>query len=433
MYRRTLIWLFGILVCILHSGCTDYSYKGMYGITETEDGIDPHKVLMFVGKSNDITEGTKGTGAVDDAGGLAGRYFYVYSFQKGNEEASYSETSIQNPTTCFIDASIDDPASVQGRKVYWDQKSGLVEWHDDDAGPLYYPDGDALENRYDFFAYYVDDMDLEEGDFHRSGKSVSVDIEIDGSQDVMSSFARPSDEELRYGLEDYGNQVEAGKEYAYRKECSFSWYTASINIHPTFVFRRHLVKLDFKIVPGGTPGLTKDVRIEKIEVYSKSRGRFTVVDGNPDNMGIRFEEERASLELKEKDGSDFCERMISTIPYDDPGDVPAIDDLGSLLVAPDMDYMLYVTLSETRDGEHVIAGERNELHIFQGKTPGYDEGDEEKEDGGRFEAGGEYLITLTIYGKMDVTASVDLMKWDEGGDYIYDFDEEHWENTENNL
>jgi hypothetical protein len=25
------------------------------------------------------------------------------------------------------------------------------------------------------------------------------------------------------------------------------------------------------------------------------------------------------------------------------------------------------------------------------------------------------------------------MKWDEGGDYIYDFDEEHWENTENNL
>ena len=77
MYRRTLIWIFGILVCILHSGCTDYSYKGMYGITETEDGIDPHKVLMFVGKSNDITEGTKGTGAVDDAGGLAGRYFYV--------------------------------------------------------------------------------------------------------------------------------------------------------------------------------------------------------------------------------------------------------------------------------------------------------------------------------------------------------------------
>lgn len=422
MSGRNLIWIFVLLMCLAHAGCTDYSYKGMYGITETDEGIVPHKVLMFVGKSNDITEETRGTGAVDDAGGLAGRYFYVYAFQKGNEEGS-----------CFIDASIDDPASVQGRKVYWEPESGLVEWHAAEAGPLYYPDGDALDLRYDFFAYYVDDMDLEDGDFRRSGESVSVDIEIDGSQDVMSSFAKPADEELRYGLEEYKSQIEAGKEYAYRKECSFSWYTASINIHPTFVFRRHLVKLDFKIVPGGTPGLTKDVRIEKIEVSSMNKGRFTVVDRNPDNMGIRFEEGRSCLELKEKDGSDFLERMISTFPYESSGEEAAIDDLGSLLVAPDMDYKLYVTLSETRDGEHVIAGERNELHIFQGKTPGYDEGDEEKEDGGRFEAGGEYLITLTIYGKMDVAASVDLMKWDEGGDYIYDFDEEHWGNTENNL
>ena len=93
-----------------------------------------------------------------------------------------------------------------------------------------------------------------------------------------------------------------------------------------------------------------------------------------------------------------------------------------------MEYLLYVTLAESRDGEIVSEGERNELQIYLGPTPGYDDGDENREDGGKFAAGGEYVITLTVYGKLDVVASTNLLKWNTGGDYTYDNDEEDWNN-----
>lgn len=417
MTRKGLISIICGLLCLVQVGC-DNSYEGLHGVSLDMNHVEPQRILMFVGKSNDIS---RGTGAVNNVEGLAERPFYVYSFIKGSLDAHYAETAVKNPTGCLIDASLDDAESIQGRKVYWQPSSGLVEWSAGNAPVMYYPEGEAIGFNYDFFAYYLDDMKIEEGDVHRLKNSVVVDIEIDGSQDIMSSYARPKDADLLNGLDKY-DEAYAYREYSYRKECSFSWYTAQLNIHPTFIFRHHLVKLNFKLVPGHTPGFEKDLKIEKIEVYSRNKGQFTVAHKNASNIGIRFDGEPAGLELKESDGSEYRPRMITTVSSGNYVSGNVIDDMGSLLVAPGMDYYLDLTISETRKGEVISESVRRRHHVYLGQTPGYDPGDADREDGGEFTAGGEYLVTLTLFGSMDVNVSTDLTAWQPGGNWTHDDD-----------
>ena len=42
------------------------------------------------------------------------------------------------------------------------------------------------------------------------------------------------------------------------------------------------------------------------------------------------------------------------------------------------------------------------------------------EETSEFEAGHEYLITLTVYGKMDVKVGAEMIEWGTGGDYVAD-------------
>lgn len=422
MKKRIFIYIAFVLLGLMPAGCMHDSYRGLVDVTDTGDNVEPQRVVMFVGKSNEMTEyDLKGSGVIGTVEGLEGKNFYIYSFLKGNIDVPYSDKAADDNHSCLIDASLDDPESLAGRKVFWNSESGIIEWAQE-GDHLYYPIGDARSLTYDFFAYYIDDdMVLTNENVHRKQNSVVIDVEIDGSQDVMSAYARPTEEELV-------QNTETPEEVSHRERCSYSHYTASLNIHPRFVFKHHLTKLDFKLVPGGTPGTTKDVMVEKIEVYTRTKGKFTVADKNPDNLRIAFGPDYDYLFLKEKDGGEFVPRLVTTLSSGEVTD-GVIDDLGSLLVAPDEKYEIYVTLSETREDGVVSEGERNRLEVYLGKTPGEDEGDDDRDDGGDFSAGNEYLITLTIYGKMDVRVGTELLDWDEGGDYGYDYDEEHWKDN----
>lgn len=160
--------------------------------------------------------------------------------------------------------------------------------------------------------------------------------------------------------------------------------------------------------------MTKDVTVEKIEVLSKTKAEFTVADKYDENrLGLVFKDEKSRLQLKEHDGSEYIPRLITT--YDQVGGITdgIVNDLGSLLVAPDDEYYIYITLGEIQ-GDIILESKENEVHIFYGK-------DEENKI--PFTAGSEYLITMTIYGQMDVRVSTQIGEWDAGGDYEYDYDD----------
>lgn len=413
MKKGTLISVFVLSVSALLAGCVDDSYRGFVDVDMSVDNDVPHEVYMTLGEPSDITNGVpiaKGTGVIGSVEDFTDKTFHIYAFNR-DYFTSMETTAVEDTIRCLVDGSLDDPESLMGREARWNPQTEFVEWASGDR-PIYYPTGEGSGHIYDFFAYYVDDMELTNEDFHRTESSVMIDVEIDGSQDLMSSQAAPTPDQLEKikNMQGVDNLISS----------LYGYLTASSNIplHPTFTFRHHLVKLSFRIVPGGTPGITKDVMVERIDLESRYKGKFTVAENNSyGSLGVEFDKDLKLMTLSEKDGSEFVPRLVSTFSdgYVESG---VINDLGCLLVAPADSYRLFVTLSETRDGDVISTGETNEVVIYNTPT----------EDKSEFEAGHEYLITLTVYGKMDVRVGTEMIEWGLGGDYTYDQDEEDWKN-----
>lgn len=387
----------------MQAGCLDDSYTGTVFVEEYVEEGALHEIRMTIGGA----EQTRGSGVIGDVSSFAGKDFYVYAFNR-DTKTDYATVSATDSLRCLVDGSYDDPESLMGRRAYWNPATEVVEWGVGES-PIYYPMGENEGHDFDFFAYYLDNIEPANEDIIRSNDDIKINIEIDGSQDLMSAKAKPTKAQLEDILDKQGEVA-----MLLQREHCYSYYTASHNLNPNFDFIHHLVKLDFKLVPGGTPGMTKDVTVEKIEIRTKHKATFTVADKYDDNrLGLKFQEDTTRLALKERDGSEYQPRLISTVNKVGAVTDGIVDDLGSLLVAPDVEYYLYIVLGEVQ-GDRVLEGKENEKVIYQGT----------EEDKIEFTAGNEYLITLTIYGQMDVRVSADIGEWDKGGDYEYDYDDD---------
>ena len=387
----------------MQAGCLDDSYTGTVFVEEEMEEGALHEIRMTIGGAAQ----TRGSGVIGDVSSFAGKDFYVYAFNR-DTKTDYSTVSATDSLRCLVDGSYDDPESLMGRRAYWNPATEVVEWGVGES-PIYYPMGENEGHDFDFFAYYLDNIEPANEDIIRSNDDIKINIEIDGSQDLMSAKAKPTKAQLEDILDKQGEVA-----MLLQREHCYSYYTASHNLNPNFDFIHHLVKLDFKLVPGGTPGMTKDVTVEKIEIRTKHKATFTVADKYDDNrLGLKFQEDTTRLALKERDGSEYKPRLISTVNKVGAVTDGIVDDLGSLLVAPDVEYYLYIVLGEVQ-GDRVLESKENEKVIYQGT----------EEDKIEFTAGNEYLITLTIYGQMDVRVSADIGEWDKGGDYEYDYDDD---------
>ena len=395
----------------MQAGCLDDSYTGTVFVEEYVEEGALHEIRMTIGGA----EQTRGSGVIGDVSSFAGKDFYVYAFNR-DTKTDYAAVSATDSLRCLVDGSYDDPESLMGRRAYWNPATEVVEWGVGES-PIYYPMGENEGHDFDFFAYYLDNIEPANEDIIRSNDDIKINIEIDGSQDLMSAKAKPTKAQLEDILDKQGEVA-----MLLQREHCYSYYTASHNLNPNFDFIHHLVKLDFKLVPGGTPGMTKDVTVEKIEIRTKHKATFTVADKYDDNrLGLKFQEDTTRLALKERDGSEYQPRLISTVNKVGAVTDGIVDDLGSLLVAPDVEYYLYIVLGEVQ-GDRVLESKENEKVIYQGT----------EEDKIEFTAGNEYLITLTIYGQMDVRVSADIGEWDKGGDYEYDYDDDMRPNQGNN-
>lgn len=387
----------------MQAGCLDDSYTGTVFVEEYVEEGALHEIRMTIGGA----EQTRGSGVIGDVSSFAGKDFYVYAFNR-DTKTDYSTVSATDSLRCLVDGSYDDPESLMGRRAYWNPATEVVEWGVGES-PIYYPMGENEGHDFDFFAYYLDNIEPANEDIIRSNDDIKINIEIDGSQDLMSAKAKPTKAQLEDILDKQGEVA-----MLLQREHCYSYYTASHNLNPNFDFIHHLVKLDFKLVPGGTPGMTKDVTVEKIEIRTKHKATFTVADKYDDNrLGLKFQEDTTRLALKERDGSEYRPRLISTVNKVGAVTDGIVDDLGSLLVAPDVEYYLYIVLGEVQENGLVLESKENEKVIYQGT----------EEDKIEFTAGNEYLITLTIYGQMDVRVNAEIGKWEEGGDYEYDYDD----------
>ena len=392
---RKLTYMFA--AAFLLQGCVDDSFHGTSDSLYGDDAVDIPVVVALGDPGRGIV---KGAGAIDNLEEWSGSNIYVYAFAQ-DPQTSYKTTSSIDPLRCLVDGSKDQRGTYIGKKARLDATNSYAIWERGDADMIY-PSADNSKWKYDFFAYYLDDIDVKNTDVERRDDAVVVNIEIDGTQDIMSSKAEISDKQVSHFTE---------REKELIRENQFSYYTAQRSVVPTFMFNHHLVRLEFEVHAGVMLGDSKILTIHGLDVESRNRASFTVASKNSENMGLTFSEERKIMPLTEDGGGPLKddEYVVKVRPSSDVA--PQKFKLGDcLLVAPSDEYDAYIVMSEmTSDGV---------LSVSRGRTPmkiSYP-------SGGQFMSGNQYKVKLTIFSANNVSASVEMEPWFHGGEINMDME-----------
>lgn len=401
-------WKYVLIALATVVSCVDRSYGGMQEEEIFVDTTEPIPVKTYIGSAETILP--KGSGVITDPREWdENSKFFIYAFNN-NMFTSYRVTSKTDGYSCLIDGSRDVQGTLAGKKAYLDPTSNVVLWSGPDDQVIY-PYGTESGIVYDFFAYYVDDIVIEESDITRGDDNVTIQIEIDGSQDVMSSKARVLEDQL-VGFLDEDERLEM-EGYCY------GYHAAKKGIDPVFIFKHHLTKLNFKIKPGYNSTGQRKVEIHKIEVRSRYDAQFTVADkGSTDNLGLVFNDTSyVDMTVREDDGSEFAEGRYVVTTLATSSSRGSVTEVGrSLLVAPADRYDAYVYMTETyMDGTPVQGDGQMQRVQMDVLNP---EG---------FAPGNGYEVSISVYGSTKIETEVTLKDWNDGGKIPID-DEDRWGN-----
>ena len=442
---RQVLWV-GLCMLLL-CGCSRGTYVGE--LPEDDDAPLTENIPIVLGfgvSSFDIL--TRGSGAVESGTNLEfwkNAKFYVYAFNKNVETDLSVRWSEANEDICLLDANrlSEDggQSSNHGKevRVKVDNSNLMPFFPDDKTGSqdIYY-NMKHTDWPYNFFAYYLDDLDLTQLQCVREKNRIYYDVELDGRRDFMSSVANPKLQEDKYANNPYKQKI---------MDRAYSAYSASHGLNPVFSFQHHLVRLRFVICRpeegGSVPSINESLVVKKVSVKSKVRGRFTVAvndidadDAGKPHVGLSFNREDYASEeayansedylylLKkngEEIGSDGWCRVIDCKKYSELsaedkkkpsflGKEDENDNSGaSLLLAPAITYSARIFLDEDKSSD-----------------PGHGFVDVDLEPGGGagFVAGGAYVIYLTINSLSDIKPNVEIGEWTPGGETILDPDGE---------
>lgn len=438
---RQVLWV-GLCMLLL-CGCSRGTYVGE--LPEDDDAPLTENIPIVLGfgvSSFDIL--TRGSGAVESGTNLEfwkNAKFYVYAFNKNVETDLSVRWSEANEDICLLDANrlSEDggQSSSHGKevRVKVDNSNLMPFFPDDKTGSqdIYY-NMKHTDWPYNFFAYYLDDLDLTQLQCVREKNRIYYDVELDGRRDFMSSVANPKLQEDKYANNPYKQKI---------MDRAYSAYSASHGLNPVFSFQHHLVRLRFVICRpeegGSVPSINESLVVKKVSVKSKVRGRFTVAvndidadDAGKPHVGLSFNREDYASEeayansedylylLKkngEEIGSDGWCRVIDCKKYSELsaedkkkpsflGKEDENDNSGaSLLLAPAITYSARIFLDEDKSSD-----------------PGHGFVDVDLEPGGGagFVAGGAYVIYLTINSLSDIKPNVEIGEWTPGGETILD-------------
>lgn len=310
---------------------------------------------------------------------------------------------------------------------------------------------------YNFFGYFVDDLDL--SNYTREKDKITYDIEIDGYQDVLVGAAKTPLTEADFAeggiYEKAARLTEEEKQKILNIPGNYSTFAAHRNVHPVVNMKHQLTMLKFFAYPGASSA--KDVVIKDISVMTLTKGTLTVASRNIDDCKLVFKPEnevdvlQKAVKLgeyqKETDESGETHNVYGKIKpglrdegyqvkwKDEWADnesqvVPGVThvpttkekmdeasvELGAgLLVAPQESYVVTLTYLFP-DGPR---GQMKEHKTVYRITPAKKEGEQAS-----FEKGLLYNVKIGVYGleKIQISGSVD--GWGKGEDIDIDQDKD---------
>lgn len=413
------MFFFALAAAGMLTACSNDDTLGGNG----EQNVSEQQIRLGVASSKVQTRGTGTVGGMTDAENVwAGQTLWVYMLQKGSMDLAYYKApavgGVATPgVEVFNNKKFTAPDAANNTK------SGLATTADGTIA--YYP----VSGNYDFWGYRVDDaagatpvvkIVDDNGDEVAADQATKrvVDIEIDGSQDIMAGKAEPSADEVAK-LGNYADNF-------------YSAYAARKGVQPNITFNHLLTRFTFEVRAGskataGLPagGNTDAVKVTGVSVGSKTTGTLTVAYTGATKEAaelLTFTGDASALTLKQRDAAlaDNNAPLVALEPVsltwtDDAATIGDVIKVGeALLVAPgETEYPLTISLSQ--DVLEQLTGAKVTRPLEQKATI--------KMDGTKkFEPGKSYKVTITVYGLQEIEVTATLVPWADGGSIDIDDD-----------
>ena len=319
--------------------------------------------------------------------------FHVLGIRNA-ENADYSVTRQTDSTMCIIDNAIARATDLNSMMLTFNTVEG------DEPVNYYYSNEDSL-NKYNFYAYYLDN--LEKPVLNRSKDSIWFNIQVDGSQDILTGHAQLTKRQ--------GERIKAHEDRDSIVQHLYSTYTARRDIIPTVNFDHELVRLKFVIYPGDASA--SDMTIQSIKIYANYKGTLTVAHRDAQQIGARWNDEKTWLYLRDEGENTELAVDKYCVPFLEGDENKHIYErtgmqVGeSLLVPPATSYVIEIATVE--------AGSEGD------STPYITEYVIENE--GLFKPNYEYRVRIGLYGPEELTVDAVLAGWLAGGEIISDMNE----------
>ena len=213
---------------------------------------------------------------------------------------------------------------------------------------------------------------------------------------------------------------------------NYSTFAAHRGVNPTIDMRHLLTMFRFTAYPGDRSAA--NIRIKGIRMESKYRGELTVAANDTSLIGIKFEEDKDELELRDKtDGSEPAPPLKAegyVVQWtDDMANLnwqarPGLRVGECLMVAPDSLYTLTLTYEQT------VSVGNGQTEVRQFETQYLLRADNSRlywdpqEEVYRFRPGYYYDIKVVVYGLQPIKVEVGIESWEDGGDIPLDPDDE---------
>lgn len=413
------MFFFALAAAGMLTACSNEDTLGGNG----EQNVSEQQIRLGVASSKVQTRGTGTVGGMTDAENVwAGQTLWVYMLQKGSMDLAYYKAPAVGGVAT-PDVEVFNNKKFTAPDAANNTKSGLATTVDGTIA--YYP----VSGNYDFWGYRVDDaagatpvvkIVDDNGDEVAADQATKrvVDIEIDGSQDIMAGKAESSADEVAK-LGNYADNF-------------YSAYAARKGVQPNITFNHLLTRFTFEVRAGskataGLPagGNTDAVKVTGVSVDSKTTGTLTVAYTGATKEAaelLTFTGDASALTLKQRDAAlaDNNAPLVALEPVsltwtDDAATIGDVIKVGeALLVAPgETEYPLTISLSQ--DVLEQLTGAKVTRPLEQKATI--------KMDGTKkFEPGKSYKVTITVYGLQEIEVTATLVPWADGGSIDIDDD-----------
>ena len=368
------------------------------------------RVPIQIGVSQPSVSVSRGIGTVggtEESGANVwqGQQFKVSMFEKGTYQPAVDEEDNQ----LFMNADFDAPVGYDN-----DYATASVQ-----TGNKYYP----TEGEFDFVGYYLDGAEQDAVPAPTEEGPYTVNVTIDGSQDIMTASAVPTEEDLLLPPYDGVDVTRL-----------FSAYSARQGVVPVLNFQHKLVRLVFNAKPGNvnassTAELGGDeygVQIKSISIESQNTGVLTVAQldekGHVVPGKLEFSGDSVPLSLKQRQAGDDLGTMelVDLTPAVLHWDSEAaegegagiLEQVGEALLVQELKgegeaYKMTIVLNQ------LMPGEQTPREFTMTK-------DVRLPEGQSFKAGSSYNVNITVWGLEQISIKASLTAWEEGGNIDLD-------------